>query len=114
VRAALRTGSVNQKKSDLKILPCPKLVVDAYVPEKNVQVRSCAAERKHSLAPARKPAYALSVTLAGTPGGSVSLSAPHRRRHGHRQGHKLGVLLSMMPHVRTLSQNCTCCFRGPT
>ncbi len=56
VRAALRTGSVNQRKSDLKILPCPKLVVDAYVPEKNVQVRSCAAERKCRLAPARKPA----------------------------------------------------------
>ena len=56
MRAALRTGSVTQRKSDLKILPCPKLVVDAYVPEKNVQVRSCAAERKCRLAPARKPA----------------------------------------------------------
>ena len=112
VRAALRTGSVNQRKSDLKILPCPKLVVDAYVPDKNLQVRSKAAEREYSLALVRKPAYALSATLAGAPGGIFSLSAPHRRRYSHRQGYKLGVLLSMMPHVRALAQSCSRCIHS--
>ncbi|KAK9845222.1 hypothetical protein WJX81_000444 [Elliptochloris bilobata] len=31
VRAALQTGSINHRKSDPRLLPCPKLVVDALV-----------------------------------------------------------------------------------
>ena len=45
MRTALQTGSVNHRKSDPRLQPCPKLVVDAHV-GKSVQARVCAALAK--------------------------------------------------------------------
>ena len=38
MRTALQTGSINHRKSEPQLQPCPKLVVDAHV-GKSVQAR---------------------------------------------------------------------------
>ena len=98
----LRTGTINHRKSDPKLLPCPKLVVDARV-GKNVQAR-----RGPQLLPR---AYTVCVlhtrlytgchrlvthhVLSGRTGSRFCLRVSDRRCYCHRQGHKLGMLLPM-------------------